>query len=144
MKTKKKFIVKLNVKCFLLGAEPSYVLKHMLDHLVILIRQRCYAEFDCFKRTFCCRETVMDRWTDMNCPVPVNCSVVSGKDDEGVKLPELEIKLCVVVGVEADGTDVGKGRRVRFGFEVVGAVNNENTLKQSDTESIMQRNEMLL
>ena len=72
----------------------------------------------------------------MNCPVPGGCSVVSGKDDEGVKLPELEMKLCVVAGVEADGTDVG--------FEVVGAVNNENTLKQSDTESIMQRNEMLL
>ena len=144
MRIKRKFIVKLNVKCCLLGAELSYVLKHMLDHLVILIRQRCYAEFYCFKRTFCCREAVMDRWTDMNCPVPVNCSVVSGKDDEDVKLPELEMKLCVVAGVEADGTDVGKGGRVRFGSEVVGSVNNENTLKQSDTESIMQRNEMLL
>ena len=57
----------------------------------------------------------------MNCPVPANCSVVSGKDDEGVKLPELEVKLCVVAGVEADGTDVGKGREVQFGSSVVGA-----------------------
>ena len=65
---------------------------------------------------------------DMNCPVPANCSAVSGTDDEGVKLPELEIKLCAVAGVEADGTDVGKGWRVQFG-----AVNNENTMKQSDT-----------
>ena len=77
----------------------------------------------------------MDRWTDMNCPVPANCSVVSGKGDEGVKLPELEVKLCVVAGVEADGTDVGS--------PVVGSVNNENTMKLSDTESIKQRNEVL-
>ncbi len=41
----------------------------------------------------------------MNCRVPVDRLVVSGK------LPELEFKLGVV-GVEADGTDVEKGRRV--------------------------------
>lgn len=39
-----------------------------------------------------------------------------------------EVKLCVVVGVEADGTDVEKAGRV-------GAVNNTNTKKQSHTDT---------
>ena len=48
--------------------------------------------------------------------------VVSAEDDEVV---ELLLKLCVVVGVEADWTDVKEGLRVKFGFEVDGAVNNK-------------------
>lgn len=46
------------------------------------------------------------------------CSVVC------VKLPELFLKLCVVVGVEVDGTAaVGKRLTVKSGFEMTGAVN---------------------
>lgn len=47
-----------------------------------------------------------------------------------VEPPELELRLCVV---EADGTDVEEGRRVQFGFEVVGAEKHEKT--QSDPDS---------
>ena len=62
------------------------------------------------------------------CPAVVSfccCSdwlVVLAEDDEVV---ELLLKLCVVVGVEADWTDVNEGLRVKFGFEVDGAVNNK-------------------
>lgn len=40
--------------------------------------------------------------------------LVSGEADEGVERPELELKLrWVIVGVEADGTDAEKVRRVQ-------------------------------
>ncbi len=49
--------------------------------------------------------------------------VVSGDDDKGVGLPGLEVKLSsVVVRMEADGKDVGGGRRVQIGFKMVGAI----------------------
>ncbi len=62
--------------------------------------------------------------------------MVSGRADEGVEFPELELELCV----EADGTDVEKGWIVQFGFEVAVDANNENTMKHSDTESILMLN----
>lgn len=47
-----------------------------------------------------------------------------GSGDEGVKLPELEVKLCAAAAaaVEADGTDGGKVWRVQFDSSVVAAV----------------------
>lgn len=45
-----------------------------------------------------------------------------------MELPEVELKLCAVGGVEADerNTEAEKGLRVPFGVEVVEAVNNES------------------
>lgn len=57
--------------------------------------------------------------------------MVAGKTGEGVKLPALEL----VIGVGADGTDAEEGGGLQFGLEVVGAVKNKNTIKQSDCES---------
>ena len=48
--------------------------------------------------------------------------MVLAEDGEVV---ELLLKLCVVVVVEADWIDVKEGLRVKFGFEVDGAVNNK-------------------
>lgn len=56
--------------------------------------------------------------------------VFSGKGDEGVELPDLELRLCVVVGVESDGTDAENSRGDQLGFKLVGAVNNGNRKKQ--------------
>ena len=47
--------------------------------------------------------------------------VILAEDD----VVELLMKPCVVVCVEADWTDVKEGLRVKFGFEVDGAVNNK-------------------
>lgn len=41
--------------------------------------------------------------------------VPSGGADGGVQLPVLELTLCVVVSVEADGTDAEKGWTVVVG-----------------------------
>lgn len=49
-----------------------------------------------------------------------------------------EVKLCVVVGVEADGTDVGKVGRLKFGFEVIGSVNKKH---KRNKYTLIQRNE---
>ena len=47
---------------------------------------------------------------------------------EGVNVPGPSAVCCCVVaaGVEADGTDVEKGRGVKLGFDVFGAVKHEN------------------
>lgn len=51
--------------------------------------------------------------------------MVSGRDDESVKLPELEVELCGEAGVEADGTDVLSG------FEVVRTVKHQILIQRN-------------
>ncbi len=73
----------------------------------------------------------------VNVPEPAAVGVCCCSDllvDEGVELPELEVKVFVVVvvvvgvGVVADGTEVVRGRRVQIGREMVGAVEKRNKL----------------
>ncbi len=70
----------------------------------------------------------------VNVPEPAAVGVCCCSDllvDEGVELPELEVKVFVVgvvVGVVADGTEVVGSWRVQIGREMVGAVEKRNKL----------------
>lgn len=48
--------------------------------------------------------------------------MASEEADEGFELPKLELKVCFVIPLEADGTE---GWRVKFGLEAIGAVKHE-------------------
>lgn len=78
---------------------------------------------------------------DVNAPEPEaaagvcccsGCSEASGEADEGVELPELELKLGAVVGPEADGTDGESAPAVEVGLDSTGAA-KQNTAKQLET-----------
>ena len=51
-----------------------------------------------------------------------SCDLPAADADEGVDVPEVELRLCVQVGVEADGTVAEKGRTR---FDVTGAVTGD-------------------
>lgn len=70
-----------------------------------------------------------------------SCGLPAADADEGVDVPEVELRLCVQVGVEADGTVAEKGRT---SFEVTGAVTDDehNDQHKNKNEHFLLHHEM--